>query len=79
ELLRQVSKRLIDLTSQAAYVARMNEDEFLLYFEAQQSDSILLALQEQLQAPYEIEGSTITVLIQMGLVDLSLHHTHVSA
>ena len=79
ELLRQVSKRLLGSDLQAAYVARMNEDEFLLYFEAQQSESILLALQEQLQTPYEIEGSSISVQIQMGVVDLNLHHTHVSA
>lgn len=79
ELLRQVSKRLLGPALQAAYVARMNEDEFLLYFEAQQSETILLALREQLQALYEIEGSTISVQIQMGVVDLHQHHTHVSA
>lgn len=79
ELLKQVSKRLIGPDSQGAYVARMNEDEFLLYFEAQQSESILLALRDRLQTPYEIEGSTISVQIQMGVVDLNLHHTHVSA
>lgn len=60
ELLKQVSKRLIGPASQGAYVARMNEDEFLLYFEAQQSESILLALRDRLQMPYEIERSTIS-------------------
>ncbi|BAJ03200.1 putative bifunctional diguanylate cyclase/phosphodiesterase [Shewanella violacea] len=79
ELLRQVSQRLMGSEPQAAYVARMNEDEFLIYFEVQQSESSLLALRERLQVPYEIEGSTISVQIQMGFVDLNLHHTHVSS
>lgn len=77
-LLKLVSLRLQGLPNDIAYIARMNEDEFLLHFETPQTDRQLLEIRERLQAFYEIEGSSISVQLQMGVVDFTKFNSDVS-
>ena len=77
-LLKRVSARLVALKPHVLYLARMNEDEFLLHLDTPQTDCELLALREHLQAPYDAEGSTIAIQVQMGVVDLRLFNADVS-
>ncbi|RTR32817.1 putative bifunctional diguanylate cyclase/phosphodiesterase [Shewanella atlantica] len=78
KLLLSLSKRLTALDEEVTFLARMNEDEFLLYFDSDRTEETLLAIRNQLQAPFEIDDTPITVQIQMGYLDLKQHHTDVS-
>ena len=78
KLLQTLSERLHELDNAPTFLARMNEDEFLLYFEQPQDENALLTIRNQLQAPFDIQAIPITIQIQMGYLDLALHHTYVS-
>ncbi len=78
KLLLLLSKRLTSLEEDVTFLARMNEDEFLLYFDCAQTEETLFSIRHQLQAPFEIDDAPITVQIQMGYLDLKQHHTDVS-
>ncbi|WP_299787151.1 bifunctional diguanylate cyclase/phosphodiesterase [uncultured Shewanella sp.] len=78
KLLLSLSQRLSALDAGVTFMARMNEDEFLLYFEQAQVESTLLSIREQLQAPFVIDSAPIRVQIQMGYLDLQQHHTDMS-
>ncbi|ACA87774.1 putative bifunctional diguanylate cyclase/phosphodiesterase [Shewanella woodyi] len=78
KLLQILSERLQGEGNNVSFLARMNEDEFLLYFEQAQDEAKLLAIREKLQMPFNIQDIPITVQIQMGYLDLAQHHTYVS-
>ncbi|MFT5704972.1 MAG: diguanylate cyclase (GGDEF)-like protein [Shewanella sp.] len=78
KLLQTLSERLNKLDNAPTFLARMNEDEFLLYYEQAQDETVLLSIRKQLQAPFDIQEIPITIQIQMGYLDLALHHTYVS-
>jgi len=78
KLLLSLSKRLTALDEEVTFMARMNEDEFLLYFDCAQTEETLLSIRQQLESPFEIDDTPITVQIQMGYLDLKQHHTDVS-
>lgn len=78
KLLLSLSKRLTALDEEVTFMARMNEDEFLLYFDSAQTEEALLSIRQQLESPFEIDDTPITVQIQMGYLDLKQHHTDVS-
>lgn len=78
KLLQILSERLHKLDNAATFLARMNEDEFLLYFEQPQDETALLTIRNELAVPFDIQAIPITIQIQMGYLDLALHHTYVS-
>ncbi|BCV29145.1 putative bifunctional diguanylate cyclase/phosphodiesterase [Shewanella algae] len=78
QLLKQMADRLLGLQQVPRLLARMNEDEFLLYFEQQQTEEDLHRLRGRLQVPFDIEGTPVSIRIQMGYLDLHAHHTDLS-
>ncbi|MCE9679127.1 phosphodiesterase [Shewanella sp. AS1] len=78
ELLLAWSKRLKSLISATELLARMNEDEFLIYYKQPQGEAQLSVLQYQLQQPINIRGTVINLQVQLGYLDLARHHSDVS-
>lgn len=78
KLLLAMSERIKQPLSAQELVARMNEDEFLVVFKAPLSSEQLNALQNQLQQPFYINDTVINLQVQLGYMDLSLHHADVS-
>ncbi|MFT5787919.1 MAG: diguanylate cyclase (GGDEF)-like protein [Shewanella sp.] len=78
ELLKQISSRIEANFLETATIARMNEDEFLIYFPSGFADADLTALITYLQQPYTVFGSPISVRIQLGHVALERFHSDIS-
>ncbi|WP_394204831.1 putative bifunctional diguanylate cyclase/phosphodiesterase [Shewanella waksmanii] len=78
KLLIALSERLRQMSQSAKLIARMNQDEFLLFDVSPWSEEQLAKLQQQLQTPIIIEQTPISLHCQIGYLDLSLHHGDVS-
>ncbi|ABZ77645.1 diguanylate cyclase/phosphodiesterase [Shewanella halifaxensis HAW-EB4] len=78
ELLKQMAARVKDLSPDGSLIARMNEDEFLIYFTSAMSSPQLLQLIDNLQLPYDIFGSIITTRVQVGHLALEPFHSDIS-
>ena len=78
ELLIAFGQRLRTLQLTPKLVARMNGDEFLLYFEQEMNDDLMHQLKGRLQVPFKIRETPISVRIQMGYLNLSQHHADAS-
>lgn len=78
ELLKQMAARVKSLSPDGSLIARMNEDEFLIYFERPMLASQLQQLIDKLQLPYDIFGSIITTRVQMGHLALEPFHSDIS-
>ncbi|MCL1138479.1 putative bifunctional diguanylate cyclase/phosphodiesterase [Shewanella pneumatophori] len=78
ELLKQIALRVKGLSPDGSLIARMNEDEFLIYFESPMSESQLQQLIDKLQLPYDIFGSIITTRVQVGHLALEPFHSDIS-
>lgn len=77
-LLKAFAHRVAGLPEKAQFVARMNGNEFLLFFPDCVSDEYLIEIKQQLQLPFEIEQQPISVTIQLGVLAVAEHHGDVS-
>ncbi|MCL1146042.1 bifunctional diguanylate cyclase/phosphodiesterase [Shewanella marinintestina] len=78
ELLKQMAVRVKELSPPGSLIARMNEDEFLIYFTSAMSPPQLQQLIDNLQLPYDIFGSIITTRVQVGHLALEPFHGDIS-
>lgn len=77
-LLKQFAERLTSLSLKPKQIARLNGDEFFLYYEQSLSQEQLLHLRVRLQVPFNIKDTPVSVRLQMGCLQLALHHADVS-
>ncbi|MCL1051150.1 bifunctional diguanylate cyclase/phosphodiesterase [Shewanella abyssi] len=78
ELLKQISCRIETYFPKNTTIARMNEDEFLIYIPTGFTDADLMALIACLQHPYTVLESPMTVRIQLGHLELERFHGEIS-
>lgn len=78
ELLKQMAGRVKSLAPEGSLIARMNEDEFLIYFTNEMTPPQLQQIIDKLQLPYDIFGSIITTRVQMGHLALKPFHGDIS-
>jgi c-di-GMP phosphodiesterase len=78
ELLKRFAERLLHLSHPPQLLGRMNGDEFLLYFKTQTDEAALGRMRGRLQVPFDIEGTPISVQLQLGYLQLAEHHGDVS-
>ncbi|WP_299803581.1 bifunctional diguanylate cyclase/phosphodiesterase [uncultured Shewanella sp.] len=78
ELLKQMAGRVKSLAPESSLIARMNEDEFLIYFTSEMTEQQLQQIIDKLQLPYDIFGSIITTRVQMGHLALKPFHSDIS-
>jgi len=77
-LLKQFADRLTSLSLKPKLIARLNGDEFFLYYEQSLSQEQLLHLRGRLQVPFKINDTPVSVRLQIGCVQLAKHHADVS-
>jgi len=77
-LLKEFSLRVNSLSVKAQFVARMNGNEFLLFFPEVIEHAQLLVIKDELQQSFEIEQQPISVTVQLGVLTLTEHHADVS-
>lgn len=78
ELLKQISRRIEAHFLDIVIIARMNEDEFLVYLPSGFTDEDLAALIASLQNPYSIFEAPISVRIQLGHLKFEHFHDDIS-
>ncbi|AZG72510.1 putative bifunctional diguanylate cyclase/phosphodiesterase [Shewanella livingstonensis] len=78
KLLKAFAKRIDNLNCKAQFIARMNGNEFLLFFQQPVTVEQLLTIKNDLQKPFEIEQQPISIKMQLGVLSLSEHHADVS-
>jgi len=78
KLLKAFAKRVENLSNKAQFIARMNGNEFLLFFHKPLTLNQLMAIKHDLQKPFEIELQPISIKMQLGVLSLSEHHGDVS-
>ena len=78
KVLQALALRLRQFAPAPRFVARMDGDEFLLFFEQTIVQEHLLQLQQAVQQPYIIGEAPIGLKIKLGVVDLDKHHADVS-
>ncbi|MDG5898601.1 bifunctional diguanylate cyclase/phosphodiesterase [Shewanella xiamenensis] len=77
-LLKQFAERLTGLSLKPKLIARLNGDEFFLYYEQSLSQESLLHLRGRLQVPFKIKDTPVSVRLQIGCLQLAQHHADVS-
>ncbi|QYK06276.1 putative bifunctional diguanylate cyclase/phosphodiesterase [Shewanella zhangzhouensis] len=77
-LLQLFADRLRLMPKKPRQMARMNGDEFLLYFDTCLDAKGLLEIKQLLQQPFSIQDTPVSVRLQMGYVQLAEHHADVS-
>ncbi|MFT6978402.1 MAG: diguanylate cyclase (GGDEF)-like protein [Shewanella psychromarinicola] len=78
KLLKAFAKRIDSLNCKAQFIARMNGNEFLLFYHQPLTIEQLLTIKNDLQRPFEIEQQPISIKMQLGVLSLSEHHADVS-
>lgn len=78
KLLHAFADRLRLMPKKPRQIARMNGDEFLLFFDQPLDDKALLEMKQLLQQPFSIQETPVSVRLQMGYVQLDEHHADVS-
>lgn len=78
KVLQALALRLRQFSPAPRFVARMDGDEFLLYFEQQVDQAQLLQLQHAVQQPYTVGDAPIGLKIKLGVLQLAKHHADVS-
>ncbi|WP_372873245.1 putative bifunctional diguanylate cyclase/phosphodiesterase [Shewanella sp.] len=78
KLLHAFADRLRLMPKKPRQLARMNGDEFLLFFDHTLSEQALLDIKHLLQQPFNIHDTPVSVRVQMGFVQLDEHHADVS-
>ncbi|SIQ44573.1 diguanylate cyclase/phosphodiesterase [Shewanella morhuae] len=77
-LLKQFAERVNTLNLAPRLVARLNGDEFFLYYEQTLSEEQLVHLRGRLQVPFNIKGRPLSVKLQIGCVHLQQHYADTS-
>ncbi|WP_240778858.1 bifunctional diguanylate cyclase/phosphodiesterase [Shewanella sp. SNU WT4] len=77
-LIKAFSERLAKLTSNSEITARLDGDEFLIYFNQPMALETIKELRHDLQLPFAINGTPIVLKLQLGYLELSEHHHDVS-
>ncbi|MBV7314963.1 bifunctional diguanylate cyclase/phosphodiesterase [Shewanella sp. NIFS-20-20] len=77
-LIKEFSERLLKIEAPADITARLDGDEFFLYFNQALSLTQVLALRQSLQQPFFINGTPIGLKLQLGYLTLPEHHHDVS-
>ncbi len=77
-LLKLFAERLQSLSPHPRLIARLNGDEFFLYYEQALGQEQLLALKARLQVPFKINNTPVSVRLQMGYLQLAKHHSDAS-
>ncbi|MGX9462480.1 putative bifunctional diguanylate cyclase/phosphodiesterase [Shewanella sp. A14] len=78
KLLKAFAKRIENLNNKAQFIARMNGNEFLLFFNQSLTTEQLLAIKNELQTLFEIDQQPISIKIKLGILSLNEHHADVS-
>lgn len=78
KLLKAFSKRIESVEIKPQFIARMNGNEFLLFFPQPLTLTQLTQLKHDLQLPFEIEQQPISIKMQLGVLSLAEHHADVS-
>ncbi|MGI2175656.1 putative bifunctional diguanylate cyclase/phosphodiesterase [Shewanella ulleungensis] len=78
KLLKAFSKRIESVETKPQFIARMNGNEFLLFFPQPLTLTQLTQLKHDLQLPFEIEQQPISIKMQLGVLSLAEHHADVS-
>ncbi|GGQ27760.1 GGDEF-domain containing protein [Shewanella litoralis] len=78
KLLKAFAKRIENIDNKPQFIARMNGNEFLLFFPKALTLPQLTQLKQDLQLPFEIEQQPISIKMQLGVLSLSEHHADVS-
>ncbi|WP_254693660.1 bifunctional diguanylate cyclase/phosphodiesterase [Shewanella sp. MEBiC00475] len=78
KLLKAFAKKITNLNCKAQFIARMNGNEFLLFFHNPLTSEQLLAIKNDLQTLFEIEQQPISIKVQLGVLSLNEHHADVS-
>ncbi|MCL1078828.1 GGDEF domain-containing phosphodiesterase [Parashewanella spongiae] len=78
QLLCRFAERLKNLPQRPKLLARMSGAEFFMYFDLGISTEQLHQLQNQLQMPYDIKGTPISVKLKIGKLDIEEHYADVS-
>ena len=77
-LLKRLSERLKNLPQKPKLLARMSGSEFLMYFDSSMSLDEVHILQQNIQSPFDIKGTPVSVRLKVGVMDLSEHYADVS-
>ncbi|QYJ79703.1 putative bifunctional diguanylate cyclase/phosphodiesterase [Shewanella acanthi] len=77
-LLQQFAERLTSLSLEPKQIARLNGDEFLLYYDRALTEEQLLHLRARLMVPFKINNTPVSVRIHMGCMQLAEHHADAS-
>lgn len=77
-LLNEFAERLKALSPAPRLIARLNGDEFFLYYEQTLPEEQLVHLRGGLQVPFNIKGTPVSVKVQIGCMHLQQHHTDTS-
>ncbi|MBO1271914.1 bifunctional diguanylate cyclase/phosphodiesterase [Shewanella sp. 4t3-1-2LB] len=78
ELLQGYAARLRQSLSQPRLVARMDGDEFILFYEQPLAIEALKGLQLELQQPYLVDKTPIGIKVRVGYLQLEAHHADIS-
>lgn len=77
-LLKQFAERLNSLSLSPRLIARLNGDEFCLYYEQALTEEQLVHLRGRLQVPFNIKNTPVSVKLQIGCLHLQEHHADTS-
>ncbi len=77
-LLKQFAERLYSLSLNPRFIARLNGDEFFLYYDQNLTEEQLLHLRGRLQVPFRINDTPVSVRVQIGCLQLQSHHADAS-
>ena len=78
QLLKRLSSRLKNIPQKPKLLARMSGAEFFMYFDSGLTFDELHSLQQNLQAPFDIKGTPISVRLKIGVLDINEHFADVS-
>ncbi|WP_350431465.1 bifunctional diguanylate cyclase/phosphodiesterase [Shewanella sp. H8] len=78
KLLKAFAKKITNISCKAQFIARMNGNEFLLFFHKPLTSEQLFAIKNDLQTLFEIEQQPISIKVQLGVLSLNEHHADVS-
>ncbi|WP_037439312.1 putative bifunctional diguanylate cyclase/phosphodiesterase [Shewanella mangrovi] len=78
KVLQAFSLRLRQLEHQPRFLARMDGDEFLLFYEQEVTSEALHEMQQLVQQPYVIDNAPIGVKTKIGCLQLAKDHADIS-
>lgn len=74
KLIKCCGARLLIFSVPPLHVARVNGDEFLMYFDQSLTASHLSELQRFLQMPFSMNASPVSIRVQIGVLNIAKYH-----